>query len=62
MGSARNISRQNSKSRDALPSIIGLNEDKPKVPLDTIKALQGTEYRPKSPKYMVNIERSFSNA
>lgn len=49
------------KRNSALPSIIGLNEDKPKVPVDTIKALQGTEYRPKSPKYMVNIERSFSS-
>jgi hypothetical protein len=59
---SRQGSNSSSKSRDALPSIIGLNEDKPKVPMDTLKALQGTEYRPKSPKYMVNIERSFSNS
>jgi hypothetical protein len=52
---------QQQGSKNRLPSIIGLNEDKPKVPVDTMKALQGTEYRPKSPKYMVNIERSFSN-
>jgi hypothetical protein len=55
-------SQKHSKSSSTLPSIIGLNEDKPKVPFDTMKALQGTEYRPKSPKHMINIERSFSNA
>jgi hypothetical protein len=53
--------QRNPKS-GTLPSIIGLNEDKPKVPFDTMKALQGTEYRPRSPKHMINIERSFSNA
>lgn len=57
-GSSNSIAKRSS----ALPSIIGLNDDKPKVPNDTMKALQGTEYRPKSPKHMVNIERSFSSS
>eukprot|EP00602_Paraphysomonas_sp_CaronLab_P009882 CAMPEP_0185036078 /NCGR_PEP_ID=MMETSP1103-20130426/28517_1 /TAXON_ID=36769 /ORGANISM="Paraphysomonas bandaiensis, Strain Caron Lab Isolate" /LENGTH=1549 /DNA_ID=CAMNT_0027573461 /DNA_START=157 /DNA_END=4806 /DNA_ORIENTATION=- len=51
-----------SSTASVLPSILNLSADKPQVPSDTLGALQGTEYKPKSPKHMVSVQRSFSGA